>query len=118
QVLLAKGRPSRLFVHNVATARQTMLVAHPTWLLREGRFSPDGRWVAFYTANAPDQRQIHLIPSSAGAPVPPEKWLTVVGDVASQPSWSADGSLLYHISERDGTVCLWEQRLDPLTKHP
>jgi len=32
--------------------------------------------------------------------------------------WSPDGNLLYFISERDGFVCLWAQRLDPATKHP
>ena len=34
------------------------------------------------------------------------------------PSWSADGSLLYHFSFRDGAFCPWVQRIDPATKRP
>jgi len=34
------------------------------------------------------------------------------------PSWSVDGSLLYHFSFRDGAFCPWVQRIDPATKRP
>ena len=34
------------------------------------------------------------------------------------PSWSPDASLLYFWSDRDGSPCLWAQRLDPATKRP
>ena len=96
--------------------RDTGSVRHRSWLLREGRFSPDGQWIAFYTANGPDKRQIHIIPSAPAHPLESEEWLTVVEDVGSQPSWSADGSLLYYVSERDGAMCLWAQPLDPTTR--
>src|SRR5262249_54592957 len=118
QVLLAKSGPSRLFAYDLGSGGLTQLTDHPTWHLREGRFSPDGRWVAFYTANAPDKLQIHIIPSAPAYPLAPEEWLTIVGDTGSFPNWSADGSLLYYISERDGANCLWAQPLDPLTKRP
>jgi len=116
RLLLAKAEPSRLFAYDLTSARLTELTGHPKWFLREGRYSPDGRWVAFYSANGPDKRQVHIIPSAPAHPLKPEQWLTVIDDVGSMPSWSDDGSLLYYISERDGALCLWVQPLDPLTK--
>ena len=35
-----------------------------------------------------------------------------------KPCWSPDGRMLYFISDRDGYLCLWAQKLDPETKHP
>jgi len=43
--------------------------------------------------------------------VPPE--------VDARPcGWSPDGSILYLVSSRDGTRCLYAQRVDPLTGTP
>ena len=39
-------------------------------------------------------------------------------DDATQPSWSPNANLLYFWSDRDGSPCLWAQRLDPATKRP
>jgi Tol biopolymer transport system component len=116
RLLLAKAKPSRLFEYHLPSGRLTELTSHSKWLLREGRYSPDGRWVAFYSANGPDERQVHIVQSTPAHPVLPEQWLTVIDDVGSMPNWSDDGSLLYYISERDGALCLWVQPLDPLTK--
>ena len=33
-------------------------------------------------------------------------------------TWSHDGSVIYYFSERDGSRCIWAQRLDAATKHP
>jgi hypothetical protein len=35
-----------------------------------------------------------------------------------KPRWSPDGNLLYFISDRDGFLCFWAQRLDPASKRP
>lgn len=32
--------------------------------------------------------------------------------------WSPDGTLLYFVSDRDGHLCLWAQRLDGKSKRP
>jgi eukaryotic-like serine/threonine-protein kinase len=34
-----------------------------------------------------------------------------------KPQFSPDGSSVYFTSDRDGYLCIWRQRLDPLTKH-
>ena len=42
----------------------------------------------------------------------------MVSQDGEAPSWSPDGGLLYFWSDRDGSPCLWAQRLDPATKRP
>lgn len=117
RVLFARASPSRLYVHDVATGRDVLLAEHPKWFLRTAKFSPDGRWVVFYAAMTPDERQVYVIPSSQQA-VPQNSWIRIGDGVGVQPSWSDDGSRIYYLSERDGALCVWMQPLDPATKHP
>jgi len=117
RVLFARNQPSRLYMLEVAAGRERLLADHPTWFLRQGRFSPDGRWIAFFAAMSPDKRQVYVIPSSS-ARASQESWVRIVDDVGFQPSWSDDGSMIYYLSERDGAICAWVQPLDPVTKHP
>jgi hypothetical protein len=42
----------------------------------------------------------------------------VVTDHGCHPSWSTDGTMLYHFSSRDGAFCPWVQPVDPVAKHP
>lgn len=115
--LIARGRPSSLLVYDFASKRETTLAAHPKWSLLQGRVSPDGRWVAFHTTNAPTVRQIYVVPVT-DKPIRPNDWIPVVTDFGVQPSWSPDGSGIYHVSIRDGAYCVWLQPLDPVTKRP
>jgi eukaryotic-like serine/threonine-protein kinase len=118
RLLYAAGSPSRLLLYDFRSSRARELVRHPTWTLERPRFSPDGRWVAFHTANSPNVRQIYVVPAVLDGPVPQEAWTAVVTDHGCHPSWSSDGTLLYYFSFRDGEFCPWVQRLDPETKRP
>jgi Tol biopolymer transport system component len=117
RVLFARNQPSRLYVRDVAAGREVLLADHPSWLLRQARFSPDGRWVAFFAAVSPDKRQVYIIPGAATDRIPSSAWVHVADDSGFQPSWSDDGSKIYYLSERDGAICVWVQPLDA-TKHP
>ena len=90
-----------------------------------GRFSPDGRWIAFHatTESSAEARQIFVVPfrgwpeeSGAG----PGDWIPITHGEAMdrQVTWSPDGNLLYFLSDRDGFRCIWAQRLNPAAKHP
>ena len=46
---------------------------------------------------------------------PKSDWVSIPG-TGADVEWSADGSLLYFLSARDGFTCIWGQRVDPLTK--
>jgi hypothetical protein len=52
-----------------------------------------------------------------GSVVDDSEWVTIAED-GDAPAWSPDANLLYFWSSRDGSPCLWAQRLDPLTKRP
>jgi eukaryotic-like serine/threonine-protein kinase len=117
-LLLGKGQPSRLTLYDVSTAEQAELTAHPTWNLHQARLSPDAQWVAFHTTNSPNVRQVYATRAVAGRSTVPREWVPIVTDHGCHPSWSADGSLVYHFSFRDGAFCPWVQRIDPATKRP
>lgn len=117
-LLVGRGRPSRLTLYDVSTGQLADLTAHATWNLHQAHFSPDGQWVAFHTTNSPNVRQTYTTRAVPGTSTVPREWVPVVIDHGCHPSWSADGSLLYHFSFRDGAFCPWVQRVDPVTKRP
>jgi len=118
RMLFSRGRPSRLLLYDLATRQQAELTSHPKWNLQQAHFSPDGQWVAFHTTNSPNVRQVYIAPAVLGRPIEPTAWVPVVTDHGCHPNWSADGSLVYYFSFRDGEFCPWVQRIDPVTKHP
>ncbi len=72
-----------------------------------GRFSPDGRWVA-YQSNASGQGEIYVRPwtppaaAGAAAPAPSGQWqVSTAGGI--HPSWRADGQALYYLGP-DGAL--------------
>lgn len=113
-----RGDPSHLVVSEISSGRETVLTAHEQLSLFQARFSPDGGWVAFHTADAPDARKVYAVPVSPAEAVATQSWVPVVSDHGCHPNWSSDGSLLYHFSFRDGSFCPWVQRVDPATKRP
>ena len=90
--------------------------------LADPRFSPDGNWFAFHASNiARARRQIFIAPVRAtDLPIKRNEWIAVTDGSGSdsRAAWSPDGNLLYFLSERDGSRCVWAQRLDPKTKKP
>jgi len=117
RVLVEAGRPTGLFLIDLATHVRSRLTAHATWNLDMARFSPDGDWVAFHTTTSPNSRHVYVVPARVGS-IPQADWVPVVTDHGCHPSWSPDGARIYHFSFRDGAFCLWVQRVDPETKRP
>ncbi|HUE90033.1 MAG TPA: hypothetical protein VMO26_28465, partial [Vicinamibacterales bacterium] len=117
-VLFGRGQPSRLLLYDLGSNRETELASHSRWNLHQARFSPDATWVAFHTTNSPNVRQVYAVATSKGTPVTSQSWVPIVTDHGCHPNWSADGSLVYHFSFRDGAFCPWVQRVDPATKRP
>jgi Tol biopolymer transport system component len=118
RLLIRRGNPARLFIREIASRQERELVAHPSWNLVQGRFSPDGRWVAFHTMNTPALRQVYAVPTFTQGRVAPDGWIPVVTDFGMHPAWAPDGSGIYHFSSRDGMFCLWLQPVEPTTKRP
>ncbi|MEN3336756.1 MAG: hypothetical protein V7647_432 [Acidobacteriota bacterium] len=116
QMLIERG--TQRLVLEIGSSREVPLAERPNWYLNSPRFSRDGRWVVFHTTNAPELRQVYAVPAFLAAAVPPDKWVPVVTDFGIQPSWSPDGTGVYHFSVRDGFFCVWLQPVDVTTKRP
>jgi Tol biopolymer transport system component/DNA-binding winged helix-turn-helix (wHTH) protein len=86
-------------------------------------FSWDDRWVVFkrlLSAGARSPAQILIAQVMHGAAADQAEWITVTDGAYEddKPQFSPDGNTVYFTSTRDGYLCIWAQRLDPMTKHP
>jgi dipeptidyl aminopeptidase/acylaminoacyl peptidase len=71
--------------------RKPVLLLHSDADKRDGRFSPDGRWVAY---SSDDSKQMQLYVQSF--PVPSQRWQISTGGGA-RPRWRDDGRELYYM---------------------
>jgi Tol biopolymer transport system component len=118
RLLFQRPRLSELVLYDMPSQSERIAVTNGRFSLFQARFSPDGAWVAFHTANSPELRQVYTAPLSGAKPAASDAWVPIVMDHGCHPNWSADGSLLYHFSFRDGAFCPWVQRVHPATKRP
>jgi hypothetical protein len=92
--------------------------------LFHGYFSWDDHWVVFKTVQSlsleQPPSQILIAPVRHGVVAGETEWFPVTDEKTSddKPQFSADGNTLYFTSTRDGYLCIWAQRLNPINKHP
>jgi Tol biopolymer transport system component len=88
------------------------------WLI-DTDLSKDDRWLALQTAGTDGQVAISVVPIQETL-VSRSEWIEVARDETwnGSPRWSADGSILYFLSERDDFLCIWGQSLDPDSRQP
>jgi Tol biopolymer transport system component len=112
--------PTPIAFLDLISGEKIRLIEHPTHRLFSPRFSPDDRWVSFQEFTGLASRRIYAAPLRGNAPVPAREWVPITDGTGldRDACWAPDGNLLYFFSERDGFVCIWAQRLDPLTKRP
>jgi Tol biopolymer transport system component/predicted Ser/Thr protein kinase len=119
QILYIAGRdPSGVGLVKVGSSPNDGWLRHPGYGIYNPRFSSDGNWISFNGRTdrlAPARAFVARVQSSGVAPE--KEWIMVSGD-GEAPTWSPDASLLYFWSDRDGSPCLWAQRLDLPTKRP
>jgi Tol biopolymer transport system component/predicted Ser/Thr protein kinase len=121
KILYDWGVPQTVQLLDLATRKKVELLRRPGFSVTQASFSPDDRWISFLAGGGPNRNRVCIIPFRAGAAAPPEsEWIGVTdGDsFEGQPRWSAEGNLMYFLSNRDGSRCIWAQRLHPLTKRP
>jgi len=113
-----EGSP-QVFLLDINTKNPQVVLEHD-----EHRFSwiypsPDDRWISFM-ATRRGRSRIFIAPLHPDRPAPESEWVSVTdgGRYEDQPRWSPGGKLLYFISARDGSNCIWAQRLDPVSKRP
>jgi eukaryotic-like serine/threonine-protein kinase len=102
---------------DIATGKETPLLADPGRGVWQGHFSPDSRWVTFNLAEKFNSRIfVALFRHEA---IPRTEWRSITDENtwADKPRFSADGRILFFTSNRDGYWCIWGQRLTP-EMHP
>jgi DNA-binding winged helix-turn-helix (wHTH) protein/Tol biopolymer transport system component len=116
----------RIVALDLRTGKERDFLRYPGMAVVHAFFSWDDRWVAFrklssdVISNNLLPAQILIAPVRNGSAAGEAEWIAVTdgkhGD--DKPQFSADGNTVYFTSTRDGYLCIWAQRLDPMTKHP
>ena len=115
---VAAGDPSGVGLLKLGSSHNDAWLRHSGYGIYNPRLSSDGGWIAFNGRTdrlAPAQVLVAKVQASVVALE--RDWIVVIKD-GDAPSWSPDANLLYFWSDRDGSPCLWAQRLDSATKRP
>jgi eukaryotic-like serine/threonine-protein kinase len=119
---LTDRKKDRIVALDLRTRTEQDFLGDPESPLYHPFFSWDDHWVAFKKVlDWPLQlAQILIAPVRHGSAAREAEWIAVTNGQYSddKPQFSPDGSTLYFTSTRDGYLCIWAQRLDPVTKHP
>jgi Tol biopolymer transport system component len=122
-LLLGKGKyiggnPSDIWVMPLEGERTPFPLVKTPFLETDGRFSPDGKWVA-YSSNESGVQEVYIIPfdprpSDPAAPAPTRggKW-QVSTRGGFKPKWRSDGKELYYAGSADGQVNAVEMTVTP-----
>lgn len=90
-----------------------LLAADAERNLWQARISPNQKWIA-YSAMHGDSSRVYLIAAQGGTPVE-----VVDGrSFNDRPAWSADGRLLYFLSNRGGRFNVWARHINPQGGQP
>jgi eukaryotic-like serine/threonine-protein kinase len=90
----------------VSSGPQRVVMAVPNASFWQGRFSPDGRWLAFVLQKNGVSGVELFVARARGSD--PQKWTRVAPDhdLADKPRWSKDGKTLYFLSRQRADVPL------------
>lgn len=114
-----RGDDSRYALHAVrltggdGAPTAVLLASEPrsdTW---QARISPNQRWIV-YSAARRESSRVYTISAEGGTPIS----LTDGEAYDDRPSWSADGRLVYFLSNRSGRFNVWARRVNPHTGRP
>ena len=111
--------PGRVSLLDLASRRQTRLLEKPDHRLVDTKLSPDGRWLTFWEESR-GRARVLVAPYRGAAQIQEDEWIEVAasGFWDSFAHWSPGSNIIYFHSDRDGSTCLWAQRLDAVTKRP
>ena len=111
--------PGRVSLLEWAPRRRTEMLAKSNYRLVGASLSPDGHWITFCALTGGTSR-IYVAPYRGANTIQEKDWIPITdGRFRDHPDhWSPGGNALYFLSDRDGYVCIWAERLDASTKRP
>ncbi len=112
------GQAGRLTAIDPDTGTSRDLIVSPRQPVNRPFISPDGRLLVFRVGST--DQTVMIAPIPAHGAVADRDWIEIVpSEIDVRPcGWSPDGGLLYFVSSRDGTRCLYAQRIDRSTGGP
>jgi len=104
--------------YHLGERKPEVLLRHPEYSLRGARYSPNGKWIAFYAETSREGRRIFIAP--ADRETPPGDWIAVTAssEIAMLPAWSQDSRQIFFLNDSAGQRTITGQRLDPVTAQP
>jgi Tol biopolymer transport system component/DNA-binding winged helix-turn-helix (wHTH) protein len=120
---LLYGTEGEIRCRDIASGKDVFQLADPKYDLHQAEFAPGDRFVAVEAVDKPGygiSSRLFIVPAAENVQTPPKDWIAIDhgGSWDDKPRWSPDGTLLYFVSDRDGHLCLWAQRLDGKSKQP
>jgi len=111
------GPPSTLWVLPMAGERKPVLYRNSQGNNRDGRFSPDGRWIAYTSTDSGRQEiQIQDFLTEAGTAQRTRGALTVLSTEGGRdPRWSKDGKELFYVAPDSTLMVVQVKTGDQLT---
>jgi serine/threonine protein kinase len=113
--------PATIRVLDLVSKQQSDLLLPGKYQVYRGHVSPDDRWMVVHAFEGNDKgSRVFVVPVGEGRVTGPQDWIPITdGSVYDDaPRWSPDGNSIYYLSSRDGSLCIWLQRVDPMTKIP
>jgi DNA-binding winged helix-turn-helix (wHTH) protein/Tol biopolymer transport system component len=113
--------PNSIAAVDLGSKTEKAFLGTPDKGLYHPYFSWDDRWVVFKKFLDQLKSQIMIAPVRDGVAVKEAEWIAVTDGQYDddKPQFSPDGNTVYFLSAaRDGYLCIWSQRLDPVTKRP
>jgi len=114
----------RIVALDLRTKTERDFLSDPDKPLFHAFLSWDDRWVVFKRLQSLvlmlSPAQIMIAPVRHGAAAGEAEWIAITDGRYSddKPQFSPDGNTIYFTSTRDGYLCIWAQRLEPVSKHP
>ena len=110
---------NELVRQNLSTGSRLSILKAADGHVLDADLSPDDRWVVFVLGKPSGANALYVVPVGQ-SPVSHKEWIQVADEdfLLDSPRWSADGNLLYFVSERDGRPCIWAQPMHPQTRKP
>jgi len=121
KLLIDNAGPKQRDIHilDVATGQTKPLLQGAEFQLTMPRVSPDGRALSFTQVRPGRARRIYAVAFTSEL-VPEQDWSILIdsSDFDRQPAWAPTGNTIYFLSDRDGSRCIWAQRVDTATRKP
>jgi Tol biopolymer transport system component len=117
---LRSGSANQLAVVDLLDGDVKAVLKDPKHALWNGFYSWDDKWITFLRQLDAFQNRVYITPVENGVPAAEDRWIPLTSGeyFDNKPQLSPDGNTVYFTSNRDGSHCIWAQRLHPRTKHP